>query len=252
MILHITSLMSKSHASTITHVIGWCLCKAVFAVGIVLFTGCATKPTQSSNETSLPSWVQQNRLSEATETEVETAKSSEVTWINGRADLGSGLSLKLHRGEILGTGQLSTTSHYSLNDSKGRSLVKLPSRLSNQDTNPEQNETKIWASQDQELFLVYESRRDATGDREFHGVIYKSLDGRWEARGVVLPRWNDTSEAVRQAKRDGVPGNPVFHEGPFSVGVINGAIILLPVNGKFFSVKPDDLKSFHPFPFDIG
>jgi hypothetical protein len=80
--------MYKSHASTITHVIGWCLCKAVFALGIVLFTGCATKPTQSSNETSLPSWLQQNRLFEATETEVETAKSSEVPWINGRADLG--------------------------------------------------------------------------------------------------------------------------------------------------------------------
>jgi hypothetical protein len=244
--------MSKSHASTNTHVIGWCLCKAVFAVCIVLFTGCATKPTRSSNETSLPSWVQQNRLSEATETEVETAKSSEVTWINGRADLGSGLSLKLLRGEILGTGQLSTISHYSLNDSKGRSLVKLPSRLSNQDTNPENNETKVWASQDHKLFLVYESRSDATGDREFHGIIYKNQDERWEARGVALPHWDDRSEELRMAKEKHVPLNPIFHDGPFSNGVTNDAVILLPVKGRFFKVKPDDLKTSHPFPFDIG
>lgn len=168
------------------------------------------------------------------------------------ADLGSGMSLKLHRGDILGTGQLSTTSHYSLKDSNGRTLVKLPSRLSRQDENPEYSETKVWASQDHQLFLVYESRSDATGDREFHAVIYKTSQGFWAANGVEVPRWVDNSEAVRKAKEDGVPINPVFHEGPFAVGVINGAVVLLPVNGTYFSVNPDHLKSSHPFPFSIG
>ena len=217
-----------------------------------LLSSCESTWKHDSTSTKIDSWVAENRLSEASEAEIVDARSSEAPWDGDKAVLGRGLSLRLHRGEIIGSRQLSTTSHYSLVDSNGRSLAKLPSRLARQGIDPDYSETKVWVSQDHELLLVYESRQDATGDREFHGVIYKSLDGIWEARGVVLPRWNDTSEAVRQAKRDGVPGNPVFHEGPFSVGVINGAIILLPVNGKFFSVKPDDLKSFHPFPFDIG
>lgn len=244
--------MNKSPSTFIKHLVFWSLHKVVFVLVISLFNGCATNQSQKSKAPNLSSWIQQNRLSEATETEVETAKSSEVPWINGRADLGSGLSLKLHRGEILGTGQLSTTSHYSLNDSKGRSLVKLPSRLSNQDTNPEYNETKVWASQDHKLFLVYESRSDATGDREFHGIIYKNQDEMWEARGVLLPNWNDRSEELRMAKENHVPLNPIFHDGTFSNGVTNDAVILLPVKGRFFKVKPDDLKTFHPFPFDIG
>ncbi len=228
------------------------ICLFVAFLVIPLLTSCESTAKHDSTSTKMDAWVAENKLSEASEAEVAVAKSSEAPWEGDKAVLGRGFSLRLHRGEIIGSRQLSTTSHYSLVDSNGRSLAKLPSRLARRGIDPDYSETKVWVSQDYELLLVYESRQDATGDREFHGVIYKSLDGRWEARGVVLPRWNDTSEAAREAKRDGVPGNPVFHEGPFSVGVINGAIILLPVKGKFFSVKPDDLESFHPFPFDIG
>lgn len=228
------------------------LTQVLVALVVPYLFGCATSKTRKTTGPDLESWAHQNRLSEVTESDVMTAKASEVPWRNNHADLGSGLSLKLHRGEILGTGQLSTTSHYSLNDSKGRSLAKMPSRLSHQDMNPENSETKVWASQDHELFLVYESRSDPTGDREFHGVIYKTLNGDWAARGVVVPCWDDGYQAVRTAQQKGIPWDPVFHVGPFSVGVINGAIVLLPVNGTFFSVKPDDLKSSHPFPFSIG
>jgi len=233
------------------------LCRGAQSVLLVisavcLLLGCATSKSRKVSGGDLDSWIQQNRLSEVSEADVMTAKSSEVPWMKDHADLGSGMSLKLHRGEILGTGDLSTTSHYSLNNSNGRSLAKLPSRLSNQDSSPEDCETKVWASQDHELFLVYESRRDSTGDREFHAVIYKTSQGFWAANGVELPRWVDNSEAVRKAKQDGVLGNPVFHDGPFAVGVINGAVVLLPVNGTYLSVNPDHLKSSHPFPFSIG
>jgi hypothetical protein len=227
-------------------------CSLFVCLVLPLLTSCESTAKHDPTSTKIDAWVTENKLSEASEAEVAVAKSSEAPWEGDKAVLGRGFSLRLHRGEIIGSRQLSTTSHYSLVDSNGRSLAKLPSRLARRGIDPDYSETKVWVSQDHELLLVYESRQDATGDREFHGIIYKNQDGEWQAHGVGVPHLVDRSEELRKAKQDRVPINPIFHYGPFTLGVINGAIVLLPANGRLFKVRPDDLKASHPFPFTIG
>lgn len=181
-------------------------------------------------------------------THLAAAKSSEVAFDKGHADLGGGLRLVLVWGELVGSRSFSTTSYYNLVDSHGRSLAKLPSRFYKSDANDwAEAETKVWASPSRDIVLVYESLPTGSGDMEFHGLIHKLEHGEWLAHGVDVPHWQEPVVVPK-----GVAVSPTFHDGPFVTGVANGVIVLLPVKNVYYNVQPDELKISHPFPFSPG
>ncbi len=215
----------------------------------LLLAGCSNPDGEAAPANSPKQWIEHNHLEHsASSADVAVAKSSEVPFKNGQAELGGGLHLVLLLGDLIGSRSFSTTSYYNLVDARGRSLAKLPSRFhKSADNEGSKEETKVWISPSRCIVLVYESVSTGSGDMEFHGLIHRLEHGEWLAHGVDVPHWKEP-----EVVPEGVLVSPTFHDGPFVTGVIDGAIILLPVKNVYYSVEPEKLRITHPFPFSPG
>ncbi len=238
----------------------------------VFLSACATgrKAVKDVHEVSFEDWVIKNHLVAATAEDAAQAKKSEVTFKKGHCNLGNGMTLKLHLGELikLGSSRYSTTSYYELGDASGKSVAKYPSRFTRASSpdSDKDNVIRVWyggASDGDmgEMLFVYECVWTTVDVQEFQFVL-KREDYGWEAQGFAVPVWWEPpppKPSVKTLGPGGVP-IPVMNEGaggiqphgPDIEGLKNGPILFVPKRNLYFRFNPQGLEQKHPIPFIVG
>lgn len=216
---------------------------------MLLLASCASsaKP-KAALPLDFAAWCLQSKLECVSPTEVSEAKASEVKVQKFAAQLGGGLTVKLHRGiTIRGDTSYSTTSYYELRDSKGSSLVKFPSRLPSDGF---KGDFRLWSSPDASLILVYEWIVTGVDSHEMYFVFQKQ-ESWWSARGIKIPMFPGSfGEKFADDPNHGAGNTGPY--GPDVIGVAGRSLIIIPRRGIHRRVRAEDMESDHPFPFIVG
>lgn len=218
-------------------------------VGVAQLVSCAAGKRQTAVQGSdFETWCAQSRLERADVKGEAEAKASEVKVTKLRAQLGEGLSVNILLGTKIKDGSAySTTSFYELQDSKGNSMVRFPSRLS---LHGFEGNYRLWASADRSLIPIYEWIETGVDSHEMHFVFQKD-EGRWSARSIKIPKFRGSFPGAETNDPRDAPGSTGPY-GPDVMGVAGHSLIVIPRRGVCRRAQAEDLELDHPFPFIVG